>query len=300
LWPYKYVAWTLKKLIKDGKLNLQTGTAVEKIEPIESSESTARYKIHTSRGTVTAKHLLLATNAYTSHLLPSFADLIVPVRETMTALLPPESMDTLLPHSYGFVGFGTDPNPNATEYLIQRPFTGPTPNGHLMLGGGRLSAATLPSVGEADDSILDPSVVEYLTTVLPRAIHLSPASPPPALTPVAAWTGIWAASRDNVPWVGPVPGSARGGLWLCAAYTGHGMPNATLCARAVVRMMVAEEKGEEEWGRVVERMVAGREIPASYVLSEERMGLARGLPSVEVQDREIFGFFDRGLVTGDE
>jgi glycine/D-amino acid oxidase-like deaminating enzyme len=284
LWPYKYVAWILKKLINDKKLNLQTNTPVERIESITSSS--ARFKIHTPRGTVLAKHVLLATNAYTSHLLPSFADLIVPVRETMTALIPPPAMKTLLPHTYGFVGFGPDPNPNATEYLIQRPFSGvANPKGHLMLGGGRIAAATLPSVGEADDSVLDPSVVEFLQGALPQSLELGPGTTAAAaaerLDADMAWTGIWAASRDEMPWVGRV----RPGLWLCAAYTGHGMPNATLCARAVVRLIVADEKGEDVAG-VTGAMVEGGEIPECYLLTEDRMAMARSLPIVAVQDAQ--------------
>jgi glycine/D-amino acid oxidase-like deaminating enzyme len=289
LWPYKYVAWILKKLINDKKLNLQTNTAVDSIEPTDSSS--ARYKVHTSRGTVLAKHVLLATNAYTSHLLPSFSDLIVPVRETMTALVPPPSMKTLLPNSYGFVGFGENPNPSSTEYLIQRPFSGvPNPKGHLMLGGGRITAATIPSVGESDDSIIDPAVVDFLKGALPGALDLG-LDAPKSLTADMAWTGIWAASRDELPWVGQVPGQP--GLWLCAAYTGHGMPNATLCAKSAVKMIIGDEKGESV-SNVMETMVKDGEIPAAYLLTEQRMAKARSLATVAVQEEQLgWGYLPR-------
>ncbi|KAL7957460.1 hypothetical protein V8C34DRAFT_285672 [Trichoderma compactum] len=44
---------------------------------------------HTSRGDTSARHVLLVTNAYTSHLLPQFADIIVPVKGQVSSLKPP-------------------------------------------------------------------------------------------------------------------------------------------------------------------------------------------------------------------
>jgi glycine/D-amino acid oxidase-like deaminating enzyme len=294
LWPYKYVSWILTKLIKSGKLNLQTKTAVTKIEAVSpsSAQSTSalppRYKVYTDRGAVTAHHLLLATNAYTSHLIPSLADIIVPVRETMTALVPPQSMKEVLPHSYGFEGLGVDPNPNSGEYLIQRPFEGSlNAKGHLMLGGGRIASATMPSVGEADDSVIDPSVVKYLQGALPRALILGTGNEARVdLEAEMAWTGIWAASRDGFPWVGNVPGY-QNGLWLCAAYTGHGMPNATLCARAVVKMIVAEENGEDP-EELKKQLLKKGDLPVEYFVDEARVKSASQLPDVATQDREGF------------
>jgi glycine/D-amino acid oxidase-like deaminating enzyme len=296
LWPYKYISWILTNLIKKGVLNLQTKTPVLRVEPISvlSSDSFShqsskpRYKIITSRGTIEAYNILLATNAYTSHLISSFADLIVPVRETMTALKPPSSQLERLPHTYGFIGLSRNENTGSSEYLIQRPFAAEYTQGHLMLGGGRISAATLPSVGQSDDSIIDKSVVRYLCEALPRSLLLGE-KVPSSLTPVAAWTGIWAASRDGNPWVGAVPDYPPG-LWLCAAYTGHGMPNATLCARAVVEMIGEENKGKGHVALSL-NMVKNGKLPLGYIITKERIETAKGLPDVETQDSlGILGF----------
>jgi hypothetical protein len=308
LWPYKYVAWILTHLIKKDALNLQTTTPVTSIEPFAPSSSNltseqqnfpARYILHTTRGPIHAHTILLATNAYTSHLLPHLSTLIVPVRETMTALLPPPTQKARLPHSYGFQDLAGKPLAASGEYLIQRPFAdaSSTENqtkraGHLMLGGGRtIDSATMPSVGEADDSVIDSAVVSYLQSALPRALILSDddgvtngnsAPDPPSLTAEAAWTGIWGASRDGCPWVGAMPDMPRG-VWVCGGYTGHGMPNATLCAKAVVRMIMADERGEREG--VVEQLVRSGELPASYVVSEERIRRAMGMMGVQAQDK---------------
>ncbi|KAF2663625.1 DAO-domain-containing protein [Microthyrium microscopicum] len=298
MWPYKYVTWILRKLVEQKKVNLQTNTPVTKLinlakqgDTVSTNATTRqyRYSLITPRGDIKARNVLLATNAYTAALVPSFADLIVPVRETMTALKPPRFLQTkLLPHSYGFVGLGEDPNPMATEYLIQRPVTAvPNPGGHLMLGGGRITAATQPTIGIIDDSVVDQSIIEYLRRVPPRALTLDVPNNT-ALELEAAWTGIWAASRDTAPWVGRVPYEPPG-LWMCAAYTGHGMPNATLCAKAVVAMMKADLSGKEE-DDFLEEMITRAEIPATYLITEDRVKAARKIPTmVDLDEMGIEG-----------
>jgi glycine/D-amino acid oxidase-like deaminating enzyme len=156
----------------------------------------------------------------------------------MTALRPPSGFSFILPYTYGFIGFGADPNPASTEYVIQRPLCD---GGQLMLGGGRITAASMPHVGVSDDSIVDPAVVKFLQGCLARGINFG-LEVPNEFDAEAAWSGIWAASRDDAPWVGAVPQHSPG-LWICAAYSGHGMRNATLSAKAVVRMILAEGKG---------------------------------------------------------
>ncbi|KAF2469366.1 FAD dependent oxidoreductase-like protein [Lindgomyces ingoldianus] len=277
LWPYKLVTFVLEKLVKDGKLNLQTKTPVTQI-----TSSDSKHTLHTSRGTIEAKTVILATNGYTSALIPQFADLIVPVRAEMSALLPPKN-STILPDSYGMVGALSQPD-NNDDYLIQRPYHSvPNPAGHLMFGGGRASGI-LPTVGISDDSVIDEGSAAYLRSALLKVLSLSGETQGlKELEAVAQWTGIMGYSRDNHPWVGKVPD--KEGLWLCAGYTGHGMPNGTLCGKAVVDMVLGEEAGEDVIQRQ-EQMVKGGELPKSYVISKERIAKARMWPTVEVQDRE--------------
>jgi glycine/D-amino acid oxidase-like deaminating enzyme len=288
LWPYKLVTFIIQKLLAEKKINLQTNTPVTRISPAQTTTASpttkGRWTLQTPRGTITAKHILLATNAYTSHLLPSFSSLVVPVRGTMTALLPPAG-STLLPNSYGFVGAGPGKNPDADDYLIQRPFSGvPNAKGHLMFGGGR-AAGQSAAVGEADDSIVDEASVSYLQKMLLQTLSLGgSAAGMHELEVDMAWSGIMGYSRDNAPWVGGVLGME--GVWLCAGYTGHGMPNATLCAKAAVEMLLADEKGEDLL-KVQERMVREGRFPAAYLLSEKRLAECQGLPSVKEQDESI-------------
>jgi len=142
VWPYKFVSRILEDLITSNELkgtfNLQTLTPVECLTP--SGEGSERWMVKTPRGCIEARKVILATNAYTSHLIPAFADLIVPCRGQMSALKPLPSLagEKRLQTSLGFLGDGLD------DYLIQRPNES---GGHLMFGGGRQHG---PSVGVTD------------------------------------------------------------------------------------------------------------------------------------------------------
>lgn len=67
-------------------------------------------------------------------------------------------------------------------------------------------------------------------------------------------------------------------------YSGHGMPNGTLCGKAVVEMMLAPMQGTAIED-VQEELVQSGNLPRSYVISRARILLCKELDSVEVQDR---------------
>ena len=221
LWPYKLIAFILEKIIKEGHLNLQTKTPVTKIEPCTDSHSgqrtAARQILHTPRGTIKTRHVILATNGYTAHLLPEFADLIVPERGVMTALLPPTKSERL-ENSYGFVG-ALGGNPIHDDYLVQRPLSGVADSaGHLMFGGGYV-AKKLNMIGETDDSVLDEGSTKYLRETLLKLLLLGGETKGLSeLTATHQWSGIWGTSKDHHPWVGAVPD--RPGVWLAGGYSG--------------------------------------------------------------------------------
>lgn len=315
LWPYKYVGFIVEKLVREGKVNLQTNTPVTKIEVSDTdgnptNTNTHPITLHTPRGSIRSRHVLLATNGYTSALLPSYTDLLVPVRCEMSALHPPKN-STRLPNSYGMVGYGNG-NPHHDDYLVQRPFY-PSPNGdgsqrggHLMFGGGR-THAMYNCIGESEDDIVDPGEAAYLRKTLLGALELDgEVEELKELRASHQWTGIKGYSRDNMPWVGKVPVStsvvdAEGtgreegdvkfhdNLWLCGGYTGHGMPNATLCGKALVKMVLAEMDGKDDkqtHEAVCENLVKDGDLPRSYLITADRLKKAVKLPSVAEQEGE--------------
>ncbi|KAH0547984.1 hypothetical protein GP486_008273 [Trichoglossum hirsutum] len=285
LWPYKLVAWVLEGLVKSSRLNLQTSTAVHSVKQRDGENN--GWVVCTSRGTIETTHVVLATNAYTSHLLPEFADLIVPIRGEMSALTPPASLrENPLTHSYVFLGGGSR-GYIQDGYLTQRPVDpdDKSSGGQLMFGGARRYADNM-GVGVDDDSEIDELSAERLRTLLLK--HLTPAGggdgddddaapshPPPPLKAENEWTGIMGFSRDGCPWVGEVPG--RKGVYVSAGYTGHGMPNAALCARYVAQLVLEEH--EHGTGSEAKQPEPGEQqqdaIPACYEISEARIRRTR-------------------------
>ncbi|KAI9867727.1 MAG: hypothetical protein M1813_008527 [Trichoglossum hirsutum] len=274
-WPYKLVAWILEGLVKNSRLNLQTKTPVLSLKPSDGESN--KWAVCTSRGTIEAAHVVLATNAYTSHLLPEFADLIVPIRGEMSALTPPTSLrENPLTHSYVFLGGGGQ-GYIQDGYLIQRPVDPDGSSGGQLMFGGARSYANNMGVGVDDDSEIDELSAERLRTLFLK--HLTPASngddaaPPPPLKAENEWSGIMGFSRDGCPWVGEVPG--RKGVYLSGGYTGHGMPNAALCAQFTAQLVLARHehsKNSEVKQQPGEQQAT---IPAGYVISEARIRRAR-------------------------
>ncbi|KAI0164369.1 FAD dependent oxidoreductase [Hypoxylon sp. FL1284] len=359
LWPYKLVAFVLERLLaanessgdgaaSSGFFNLQTNTPAtglsdasppSNLSPTggnstgDAGDGRAVWTVHTPRGTVSAPRVLLATNGYTSHLLPSFADLIVPTRGQVSALKPPpppasdEQHSPVPPldigHTYYVAGEPDHPF-ERDDYLVQRPPL----RAELIFGGGRRHARAR-GIGVWDDASIDEPVAWYLRGELSSLLDLSPhdppslaapktESPPPSASAAAAlarartkkqdldptheWTGVMAYSRDGRPFVGRVPAAlggsddspdaVRGGLYVCAGYTGHGMPNAALSARAVVAMMCADY-GDGDGGDSVEV-----DLPPEYELTESRVRAARLRDDVATVDAKGSLYADFGAVSG--
>ncbi|KAM3417151.1 hypothetical protein BST61_g8726 [Cercospora zeina] len=256
MWPYKFVCRILEDLVTsshlDGLFNLQTLTPVTKIAP--HSEGV---EVQTARGTIQASKLVLAANAYTSHLVPVFSDLIVPCRGQMSSLIPFPSVsgENRLQTSLGFIGHGLD------DYLIQRP----SDRGeHLMFGGGRQHG---PSIGVTDDSVVDENTARYLRSRLVDVFQLpegeNGASQTSEMHATHMWSGIMGFSRDDLPWVGKLTTTPH--TYISAGFTGHGMPNTWLSGKAVALLQATG-------------------LPDSYLVSAERIQNAMQLEDVEMRD----------------
>jgi glycine/D-amino acid oxidase-like deaminating enzyme len=295
-WPYKLVTFLLERLLAARGFNLQTNTPVTSLEranisaEIHSSHIEG-WIVHTLRGDISAHHVLLATNAYTSYLLPQFADIIVPVKGQVSSLKPPPPAPSSSQRANGPLDIGhtywfaSDLAERRDDYLIQCP----PPGAELILGGGRIHAEG-KGLGVWDDSAIDEPVARYLKSELSDLMDLllhqqedvqgesETHVPRHDLEPTFEWSGIMGFSRDGSPWVGPVPESAGGGdgLWICAGYTGNGMPNAALCAKAVANMIIS--------GREVDADHV--DLPPEYLLTEDRLEKARKCDTIAESDKK--------------
>ena len=87
-------------------------------------------------------------------------------------------------------------------------------------------------------------------------------------------------SRDERPWVGPVP--TKPGVFVSAGYTGHGMPNTWLCGKAAAVMVRLSDDHSDEARLATAVDATG--LPEAYKLTEKRMKVALEVEDVEAKD----------------
>lgn len=63
------------------------------------------------------------------------------------------------------------------------------------------------------------------------------------------------------------------------------MPNATLCGKAVVEMVLAQEGGVAIQ-KIRDKLITNGDLPQAYVISQERMERCKHIDSVQVQDQK--------------
>lgn len=186
---------------------LYENTPVAKI----ANEGTA-VTVETPRGRVRASMCLLATNAYSPLLHPYFEGVIVGMRGQMLATEP--CPERLIPAPvYADFGF---------EYFRQLP------DGRVLAGGGRRAGrdAELTYADRPSDPV-QRSIESFLRSLFPGAARLRVTH---------RWAGIMGFSCDELPSIGPVPGTVN--VYVAAGYHGHGLGFAVIAARTVSEMML--------------------------------------------------------------
>ncbi|EFX00689.1 FAD dependent oxidoreductase superfamily [Grosmannia clavigera kw1407] len=245
---YRLVVGVLKRCLAGG-LNLQTHTPALKLERTE----TDLWSVQTARGTVTARHVVVATNGYSAFLMPRLQGVVVPLRGQITMHRPGAAMPGggSLETTYSFI------YADGYEYMITRP-PGSVHAGDMVIGGGLKFAGGhkdksrlgLCEYGTTDDTTLNPAVSAYLRETPVRYFggrdgywgddHVDGRLR-------AEWTGIMGYTPDGLPLVGAMPPSEQGasdGLWLCCAFQGHGMVFSWLCGRAAATMVQGRDDAE--------------------------------------------------------
>jgi glycine/D-amino acid oxidase-like deaminating enzyme len=244
----------LLKMCLGRGLNLQTGTAAEKV----SQHGDGAWEVRTPRGTILAREVVVATNGYTAGLLDAFQGVIVPLRGQVTAQRPGSDMPLggSLPTTYSFI------YPGGYEYMVPRP-AGSRYAGDIVIGGGLVRAEKqgLDEYGTTDDTTVNETISRYLAETTRKYFGENWGADHPAGRVRREWTGIMGYSPDGFPFVGEVPHSS--GLWISASFQGHGMVLCWKCAEALVAMMSARRDGVNDgldsW------------FPDAFRISEERM-----------------------------
>ena len=123
IFPYKLVHGLLSRALDHG-VNLQTNTPVTAVT--REPDAQGYLTLTTQRGSIRAKKIVYATNAYTSAILPEYVDKIVPVRGICSHIVSGQQPAPTLSNSYIIRS-----SPTAYEYLVPRL------DGSIVVGGAR-------------------------------------------------------------------------------------------------------------------------------------------------------------------
>ncbi len=171
--------------------------------------------LHTDAGPIETNGLVVATNAWTSQLVPGLRDFIVPIRGQVVSFVPIAPV-----FSVGLGAAITDTG----EYWQQ------TPDGTIVLGGCRSVHPT------RDEDTLEDAVTGdvqgALETVLPRLFP----SLAGQLQVARRWSGPMAFTPDRLPVFDRVPDLPN--AWFAGGFCGHGMPFGMVFGQALAQAVV--------------------------------------------------------------
>jgi glycine/D-amino acid oxidase-like deaminating enzyme len=148
----------LLKLAVSRGVNLQTHTPVTNISEIPSSDGF--YTVTTSRGSVKAKKITFATNAYTAGIAPQFTNKIVPVRGICSRITAPATSTPVMINTMS-IRYG----PQLYDYLIPRA------DGSIVVGGAKQTfwfQDPKEWYGVTDDSTLIEPAKNYFDGLMQR------------------------------------------------------------------------------------------------------------------------------------
>ncbi|KAI1174690.1 FAD dependent oxidoreductase [Nemania sp. FL0916] len=257
MWPYKFVTQLLARTMeRNPALNLQTETPVLGVEYIQEGEDgSPETLVHTARGTVRAKKVVFATNAYTVGLLPQYKGVITPVKGTAAHLAPDALKGPVFPHlghTYN-LEFGINDR-ETVDYL------NPRPDGGIVVGGGKWLFEKDRHLWHnvVDDSTTFHAIsdAKYFEGYMQRVFKGWDDS---GTEVDKIWTGIMGGTPDGYPHAGQVPG--RKNQWVLAGYNGGGMCLAFLLGKGVAEMVLHDLPFEETDGI----------IPRFFKTTEERL-----------------------------
>ncbi|OWT36867.1 FAD dependent oxidoreductase superfamily [Cryptococcus neoformans Bt1] len=237
LWPYK-LASALTHISLSRGLNFQTHTPALSLERSPSQPS--QWVVNTPRGSITATSIIVATNAYTSGFLPEFKSLIFPVRGTACSITPAPS------HSHGSIPgpikytYGFRHGPGEVDYMIPRQGRGRIPGSgdrSLILGGAK--GCFLGDIDQwynnKNDNEQMPGARKYFEGFMKKYFVGWNGNEHGNVDRV--WSGILGYSSDLLPYVGEVPN--KPGVFICAGFTGHGMPRIPGCTAALSSLAIS-------------------------------------------------------------
>lgn len=258
IFPYRFVTAFWKKLLDEFPqvLSIETSTAVERVEVINQNatselvdDDVLPYSVFTSRGRILTRHVVHATNAFASQLVPGLKGKGTSGLCHMTA----QRAGDYFPEKDGgrswSVIFG-----QGFDYITQRP------TGELMVGGGFFQGPKqgMDMIGIYDDRKLDALTLMHIEGVMPAIFDPGYSANGEGARMIKAWSGAIGFSPDLMPLVGRLDpritsrkverkkddddkGTVEPGEWIAAYFCGEGMVWAWLCGTALGTMLAGSE-----------------------------------------------------------
>ncbi|OBS27750.1 hypothetical protein FPOA_01693 [Fusarium poae] len=242
LWPYRLITGVWNDLLERfSGLSINTNTPVETVtRTVDGS-----YTVKTTRGTITARHVIHTTNAHAGQLLPKLRGSLCGAIAHMSAQRPGASF----PSSHGNRSWSPIYSPGF-DYVTQQPDRPDGTPGDLMVGGGffRSRHEGIDQMGIWDDSQTHALPLIHVRGIMPTIFEPQWGERSKL---VKAWTGIIGFTGDLMPFVGRAPRSPvkkDSGEWVAAGFCGEGMVWAWLCGTALAVMVLGKEGEDLEEG----------------------------------------------------
>ncbi|KAK2459753.1 hypothetical protein APHAL10511_008185 [Amanita phalloides] len=274
LHPYRFVTGILRRLLEahPEEFSLFTHTPCTAIK----TSTGGGYRVMTHKGIIETGHVVHATNAWASHLLPGMRGRILPLRGVMSAQIPRAGPGKRSWNSSRSFTFYPAKSMLELDYLTQQ-LADLEGDGALMVGGGIVrTKGWINELGNVDDSGWNPEMARYLGGVLEGYFEGSEAE-----RETTAWGGLIGMSTDGQPWVGRVPefvsgrasGAGAGGVgglaapgeWVAAGYSGEGMVHGWLSGCGVARQVSGGAGMEGQMYKVGRERWAGAGVAEAAV-----------------------------------
>ena len=252
--PFKYVCGQLSTALRDG-IGLYTRTKVFRIDSVSPDD----HRLVTDRGTISARRVIVATNAFTPDLLPE-----------LSAIEPYQSQILVTEHVVDRAR-GRIVTSDSGPVFFNQPRQGARKGSAPLLMGG---AADRPMKNPSSRR-RSPAVHEQLMK-LRNSFYPELAGRPPS----AEWIGPMAFTPDGLPCIGIL----RPGLIIAAGYNGYGGSYTTAAGHAAAEMAITDQV--PEW--LPEEIFSPRRFLSDEPLFlTERAGLWRVAVSLSRQIQSV-------------
>jgi glycine/D-amino acid oxidase-like deaminating enzyme len=195
------------------------------------------HDVHTTRGTVRAKQVLVATSGYTGRITPWLQRRVVPVGSfiIVTEQLDDDVIKKILPN-----GRQASDSKNLIYYFR------PTPDNRLLFGGRARFALSSPESDLKSGEVLRKGMVELFPYLAEARIDYT-------------WGGLVDLSMDQV-----VKAGEHDGLFYSLCYSGHGVQMATHMGKQMAAYM-GGDKSANVWDGMKNPAVPGHFGPPWFL-----------------------------------